>query len=67
MDWRRLLPASLLATGLLTLALTLVIPRAAASSQCVKLPGDDCESICAEECSDGSCCHWVHYNYPTPQ
>lgn len=67
MRWRILIPMSLITAGVLVLVLFLTVP--AGSQQppplpaCGKVSGDDCESICLRECSDGSCCHWSHYNY----
>lgn len=35
----------------------------AGSGTCFEQAGDDCSSSCKRECSDGSCCEWLHKNY----
>jgi len=68
MRWRTLVPFSLALAITIGLALGNVGNSVAQEPplphpHCGMVSGDDCESICQSECSNGSCCHWRHYNY----
>lgn len=73
MRWRTLIPVSLAAAVIVSLAIS---PPGRSTAQeppkphpaCKMVAGGDCDTICQKECSDGSCCHVRHYNYPpTPK
>ena len=72
MRWRTLIPVSLAAAitiGLLVSgpnhSVAQVLPGTGSEPHeaCGRVLGPPCESICQRECSDGSCCHWIHYSY----
>ena len=68
MRWRTLVPLSLTVAVAISLALgrpggSLAQEPPQHPPNCGMVSGDDCESICQRECSNGSCCHMRHYNY----
>jgi len=65
MRWRTLIPLSLAFAVTVGVALGHVDRSLAQEPppNCGMVSGDDCDSKCMRECSDGSCCHWRHYNY----
>ncbi len=70
MRWRTLIPVSLVVA--ITIGLAVSGPRSVAQEPptpheaCEMVFGPPCETICLRECSNGSCCHTRHYNYPIP-
>ena len=66
MSWKTLIPISLIGAAIAVLVIILSVPTGAQRppTGCARQSGDDCASVCVQECSNGSCCFWRHYNYP---
>ena len=59
------LACALVVAGLATFATDLGPRPLDAQAACGAYNGKACADDCTRECTDGSCCRWVHYYYAT--